>query len=155
MKASEVMRTKEWVGNLSVMDNMTVLEAYAETTYEETVVDPGERGDMAVRIFGDDEETVRVESMVVDAMSELDRIKLSPDKVGEKVARHGSIPDVDAKRGSGDLFGVVSESEEYGTAPKPVLRRVGEGPGSYTSASRSRYGESVTNDGILSALPKF
>jgi hypothetical protein len=108
-------RTRQWV------DSMAVLSSYAESSYQDTVIDLGEERDIAVNDTGIDTETVRGELPALEEIPEFfQRLELSDEEERPRGVTGGSGADDGSMGGVSNASAEVSVRQKHLKTEDPV-----------------------------------
>jgi hypothetical protein len=108
-------RTRQWV------DSMAVLSSYAESSYQDTVIDLGEERDIAVNDTGIDTETVRAELPALEEIPEFfQRLELSDEEERLRGVRSRSGADGDSIGGVSNASAESSVRQRHVETDDPV-----------------------------------
>ena len=125
---------------------MPILSSYAESSYQETIIDPGEERDFAANDAGVDTETVRGEAPALDPIPEFDSLELSGEEERVKGTKLSSGFDGNATRGATSASDMVPVLQRHIETDDPVgassALDTGDTPG---GALESRKGTDATS----------
>lgn len=107
-------RTRQW------LDSMAVLPSYAESSYQETVVDLDEAGDFAANDAMVDTETICSEAPVLDPIPEFDSLELAAEEESVKRTKLSSDFDDNPTRGATSTSATVPVLQTNIEANDPV-----------------------------------